>query len=114
MALRTLSTSSNLNAFVVGFNDTITADLATLNLAINGDPPGWNAWQQAATTGLVSQAGSNRPRYNQAYSKQGILIVPGRGILRLQPGDFVCYDTTTGWPFALSGDAAANGTYTHS
>lgn len=116
MATRTLGTNANnsLTAFVVGFNDTIAADLATLNLGIRGDPPGYNAYQQAATTGLVTGAGTNRPRINQAYVKQGLLIIPNRGHLQLKAGDFVCFDGTTGWPIVISGDAAANGPYTHS
>lgn len=116
MALRTIGTNAttSLSAFVVGFNDTIAADLATLNLGIRGDPPGFNAYQQVASTGLATGSGTNRPRVNQPYVKQGLLIIPNRGCLQLKAGDFVCYDTTTGWPIVISGDAAANGPYTHS
>ena len=64
--------------------------------------------------GLVAGTGTNRPRVNQAYVKQGRLIVPNRGELVLKPGDVVAWDTTTGWPIVLSGDAFANGPYTHS
>ena len=58
--------------------------------------------------------GTNRPRVNQAYVKQGLLIIPNRGHLQLKPGDFIAFDSTTGWPIVISGDAAANGPYTHS
>jgi len=54
-----------------------------------------------------------RQRINKAYIQTGILVIPGRGTLRLRSGDFVCWDTTTGWPIVVSGDAAANGPYTH-
>lgn len=116
MATRTLGTNANnsLTAFVVGFNDTIPADIATLNLAIRGDPPGYGAWNTVASTGLVTGTGTVRPRVNQAYVKNGILIIPNRGWLQLKNGDFVCVDSTTGWPIVVSGDAAANGPYTHS
>ena len=116
MALRTLGTNANnsLAGFVVGFNDTIAADLATLNTQLRFDPPGYNAVVVPATTGLASGLGTNRPRINQAYVKNGVLIVPNRGQLVLKNGDFVCWDTTTGWPIVVSGDAAANGPYTHS
>ena len=116
MGLRTLGTNAttSLSAFVVGFNDTIAADLATLNLGIRADPPGYNAWNTPATTGLVTGLGTNRPRVNQAYVKQGMLFIPNRGHLQLVPGDFVCFDSTTGWPIVISGDAAASGPYTHS
>jgi hypothetical protein len=116
MALRTLGTnsSSSLSAFVVGFNDTITADLATLNNGILADPPGHGTYAQVASTGLVTGQGTNRPRVNTPYIKTGVLYIPNRGQLWLRPGDFVCYDTTTGWPIVVSGDAAANGPYSHS
>lgn len=116
MALRTIGTNANnsLSGFVVGFNDTIAADVAALNVALRGDPPGYAAWQEVAATGLVTGAGTNRPRINQAYVKQGLLIIPNRGHLQLKPGDFVCFDSTVGWPIVISGDAAANGPYTHS
>lgn len=116
MATRTLGTNANnsLTAFVVGFNDTIAADLATLNLGIRGDPPGWNSQVVPATTGLAAGLGTNRPRLNQCYVKQGLLIIPSRGVLQLKLGDVVAFDGTTGWPIVLSGDAFANGPYTHS
>jgi hypothetical protein len=34
--------------------------------------------------------------------------------LQLKAGDVVAFDGTTGWPIVLSGDAFANGPYTHS
>ena len=116
MALRTIGTNAtnSLSGSVVGFNDTIAADLATLNLGIRGDPPGYNAWDVPATTGLVTGLGTIRPRVNQAYVKDGWLFIPNRGNLRLKPGDFVCFDATVGWPIVISGDAAASGPYTHS
>lgn len=117
MALRTLGSNAtnSLSAFVVGFNDIIPADLATLITQLRGDPPGWSGPQAAvAATGLVTGQGTNRPRFNEAYRKTGLLTIPNRGQLVCRPGDFVCWDATTGWPILLSGDAAANGPYTHS
>jgi hypothetical protein len=120
MALRTIGTNAttSLSAFVVGFNDTIAADLATLNIGIKRDPPGWNAFTIPATTGLISVGGATgigsvRATINQAYIKKGTLVIPNRGQLILKDGDFVCFDATTGWPIVISGDAAQNGPYTH-
>ena len=117
MSLRTLGTNAttSLSAFVVGFNDVIAADLATLNVGIKGDPPGWRGPEaEVATTGLITGQGTIRPQLGQSYVKNGILIIPNRGMLQLRNGDFVCFDSTTGWPIVISGDAAANGPYTHS
>ncbi len=118
MATRTLGTNANnsLTGFVVGFNDLITADVATLNLGIRGDPPGYGAWNNVQSTGLVQQGanvtntiGTVRPRVNQAYVRNGYLIIPNRGRLTLKNGDLVAFDGTTGWPIVVSGDAVANG-----
>jgi hypothetical protein len=123
MALKTLGTNANnsLSGFIVGTNDVIAADVATLITQLRGDPPGWNAWNNVQTSGLVQQGanatntiGTNRPRINQAYCRNGTLVIPNRGWLTLKNGDFVCWDATTGWPIVVSGDAAANGPYTHS
>lgn len=116
MALRTVGTNANnsLSAFVVGFNDTIAADLATLNTQLRNDPPGYNANVVPATSGLAAGLGTVRPRVNQAYVKQGKLFIPNRGELQLKLGDVVAWDVTTGWPIVISGDAFANGPYTHS
>ncbi len=120
MATRTLGTNANtsLVGFVVGFNDLITADVATLNLAIRSDPPGYGAWNNVQNTGLVQQGassantiGSVRNRVNQAYARNGRLFIPNRGELTLKNGDLVCWDGTTGWPIVISGDAIANGPY---
>ena len=118
MALRTLGTNANnvLSGFVVGFNDMIPADIATLNLAIRGDSPGYGAWNNVQTSGLVQQTanaantiGAVQPRINQAYVRNGILYIPNRGRLVLKNGDFVGVDATTGWPIVVSGQAASVG-----
>lgn len=118
MALKTLGTNAatSLTGFLVGFNDTIAADLAGINVALMFDPPGESSnYSPVGTTGLINQTaiGTNRQRCNQAYIKNGVLIVPNRGQLILRNGDFIAWDTTTGWPIVVSGDAAANGPYTH-
>lgn len=117
MALRTIGTNltTSLNGFVVGVNDVIAADVATLITSINGDPPGWQFWNTIGTTadGVPTNVGTNRPQINQAYVQTGLLIIPNRGQIQLKPGDWVCYDSTTGWPIVISGDAAANGPWTH-
>ena len=106
MALRTLGTNAttSLTGFIVGVNDVIVADLASISVALKGDPPGWNA---------IQTVGVNRPILNQAYIKNGILVIPNRGQLQLKNGDYICWDGTTGWPIVVSADAAQNGPYTH-
>ena len=118
MALRTVGTNANtsLSGFVVGFNDLISADVATMNNQFRDDPPAFGSgipFGAVGTTGLINQSktGTTRKQINQAYVQTGILFIPNRGRLQLTSGDIVCWDTTTGWPFVLSGDAIANGPY---
>ena len=115
MALRTLGTNANnsLSAFLVGTDDLTASSLALLNNGILGDPPGWGSWPLVTSAGLVTGTGTNRPRVNAPYIKQGVLCIPGRGMLQLKPGDFIAFDATCGWPIVVSGDCAANGPYTH-
>lgn len=115
MALKTIGTNAttSLSGFIVGTNDVIAADVATLLTQLRGDPPGWTAFHNTNTSGLVSGMGTNRPRLAQAYVKGGWLHIPNRGQLQLLNGDFIGWDTTTGWPIVVSGDAAANGPWTH-
>jgi len=111
VALKSLGTNAttSLSGFVVGTNDVITADVATLITALKGDPPGWQFWNLVGTTGVPSSVGTNRPQMNQVYQQTGLLYVPNRGTLQCKPGDVIAWDSTTGWPILLSGDAAANG-----
>jgi hypothetical protein len=98
MSLRTIGTNVNtsLSAFVVGTNDVIAADVATLITQIKFDPPVWNAANQ----------GTVQPTPNQAYVRHGTLFVPNRGKLLLRTGDVVAWDTQTGWPIVISGYSA--------
>jgi hypothetical protein len=84
MALRTLGTNAttSLQAFVVGFSDTIVADLAALSVAIRADLSGWSMGTgNVATDRPDHRAGHQRPRVNQAYIKNGVMVIPNRGRL---------------------------------
>ena len=98
MALRTLGTNANtsLSAFVVGPNDVIAADVATMITQILTDPVEWNATNQ----------GTTQFRINQPYVRKGILFIPNRGKVQLKTGDVIAWDTATGWPIVVSGYSA--------
>jgi hypothetical protein len=102
MALRTIGTAATttLQGFVVGTNDLIPADVASLLNAVNDD--------QKTATAPVSAL--NLPN---CYVQTGGLIIPNRGHLRLFAGDFVAWDTQTGWPIVVSARAAAGAGYVH-
>ena len=108
MALRTIGTNANnsLTGFVVGTNDVIAADVATLITQLRMDS--WTA-PTGGTTGQVTA----RQRVNEPYLRQGKLFIPNRGMLVLRAGDFIGWNTTTGWPIVVSADDAANGPWTH-
>lgn len=50
--------------------------------------------------------------YPGAWSQNGVLFVPNRGVLRVLPGDWVAVDSR-GWPILLSADTIANGLWVH-
>lgn len=103
MALRTLGTpaATTLSGFVVGTNDLTPADVATLMNSIKND--------QVSTVAL------GLPIWGGAYAQQGLLSIPNRGVLKCLPGDFVGFDTTTGWPILISALAAGTGaSWSHS
>jgi len=80
-----------------GFNSGVAAaDLATINNDIKDD-------QNVA-----------HPKVPGAFSYNGQLFIPNRGVLKLLPGDWVAVDATTGWPILLSSYAIASGPWTHS
>src|SRR5260370_25853724 len=111
MALRTLGTTTTtiLSAFVVGINDLTPADLGTLNDGIRADQWSQGFFGKGDTTAQGINppgVGTVRPRVNQAYVKNGMLIIPNRGQITLRNGDIVAFDATgVGWPIVVSGDA---------
>ena len=52
------------------------------------------------------------PIFPQAFSANGQLFIPNRGVLNMLPGDYVAVDPTTGWPILISKRAAASGPWT--
>ena len=118
MALRTLGTAATttLQAFLItspgstgpipwlanlAGNETIPADVASLRNGIKND-----LINGANIASLLNWPGG--------YEQSSFLSIPNRGTLKLYPGDFICWDTQTGWPILVSGLAAANAGYVHS
>lgn len=54
------------------------------------------------------------PRRNGAFSWNGLLHVPNRGVLKVLPGDVVACDANAavGWPVLISAEAIAAGVWT--
>ena len=104
MSTKTLGTAANntLTAVAYSLDRTVLlpADLATINVGIL-DPVG-NRHYPAAYSGLGG------------FVREGVLVIPGRGTLKVLPGDFVAIDPATGWPILLSPEAAAGASWVHS
>lgn len=104
MATKTLGTAANNTLVAVAFSQDpsvlLPADLATINGHILDD----------LTTGnpVASVSGIG------GLVRQGKLYVPNRGSLIIYPGDYIAYDTTTGWPILVSALAAAGASWVHS
>ena len=102
MAVHTLGTNSNTSianalTFLPGWNSGMAAaDVATLNTAIADDQ------------GNLHLATGQLAPFNSAFTVEGNLLVPNRGILKVFAGDVVGVDSR-GWPILLSKDTIANG-----
>lgn len=100
MATHTFGTSATNSLTAVTYNmarATLSdADLATICNAIFDD-------------------GGIYPLVPGAFVRNGLLVVPRRGVLKILPGDIVAVDTTAsvGWPILVSANAKANGAWTY-
>lgn len=103
--------------------------MATLTLGTNAATslvalkflPGWNSGMAAADVAtfnndILSQLNVAHPKAGGAYfSPEGVLYLPDQmGMIKLNPGDYVGVDATSGWPIVVSANAIANGPWTHS
>lgn len=97
MATKTLGTNATntLTALAFAPGAMAAADIATIAQAIK---------RQGAAGGAVPEA----------FSNNGLVTLPNnKGIIRLDPGDWVGVDPATGWPLVVSAYAIANGAFTH-
>jgi hypothetical protein len=113
MATHTLATSGNLTAVTYSQAPTVLlpADLATIAQLILNDPGPLDGTTSTYETSMMVGAHSIVPG---AFNYMGILTIPGRGFLRLVPGDIVAVDSTAnvGWPIVISANAKTNGPWT--
>jgi hypothetical protein len=78
----------------------------------------WNAMVSYADVATINNGIKDddivtRPRARSAFTRGGQLWIPNRGYLILQPGDYIAFDTQTGWPILLSNLAAAGASWVH-
>ena len=96
MATKTLGTNAtnSLTALPFAQGGLAAADVATI------------------TNGILNDIVNGNPIYPGAFSSMGLLYVPNRGILIVQPGDYVAIDNK-GWRLLISSNSIANGAWTH-
>ena len=98
MATKTLGTNATTSLTAVNFQGggLLPADIATI------------------TNGILNDLVNGNPVFPGAFSSQGLLYVPNRGVLIVKPGDFVGTDAS-GWPILVSANAIAYGStsWTH-
>lgn len=99
MATLTLGTNAPTSLVAVEFSRGL--DLSDADIA-------------AIANGILNDQNVAHPIYPGAFARTGLLYIPNRGVLQVQPGDYVAIDSTTGWPILVSADAIANGPWTHS
>lgn len=96
MATVTLGTNATTTLTALAFGAAkLPADFATIAAAIKDDQ------------------NVSHPIVPGAFSQNGLLFVPNRGILKVLPGDYVGVDDE-GWPILVSAYSIANGNWTHS
>lgn len=101
MSTKTLGTSAttSLNPaikFLPGYGSGVApADMASMATSIKND---------------INPA---HPIMQEAFSTNGLLYVPNRGILKVLPGDWVGIDSQ-GWPILVSKNSIAAAAWTHS
>jgi hypothetical protein len=112
MALKTLGTAGTTTLHALPFyqGGMSTADVAALVAYMKNDVPVLlgNAKGTEGAAGSSLQIGMGLFCYDT-----GQLFIPGRGALKVLPGDYIAVDGTTGWPVLISGGAAASGAYVH-
>jgi|SRR6185312_1194139 len=95
MAVTHGGTNANNSLTSLAFSggaDMLDADLATIRQNIKDD--------------LLGAFGNVWP---DAFSRQGLLYVPNRGVLKVLPGDVVMVDTNSGWPILVSANVLNRG-----
>lgn len=95
MATVTLGTSATTSLTALAFSagaNMLDADVATISQLIKDDLLGF---------GLTGKPARNVPG---AYSRNGQLFIPNRGVLQIRPGDYIAIDPNSGWPILISGN----------
>lgn len=106
MATKTLGTNgtTTLTALAMNFGNA-QADMAAINNAILSDG-------NTAGADVNSPIGKGQI-WPGAWTLDGMLFIPNRGVLKVLPGDWVGVDSQ-GWPILVSANSIANGPWTHS
>jgi hypothetical protein len=92
-----MGTAATTTLTALAFNPSMApADFAAIDAAILDD---------------LNPAHPNNPG---GWARNGQLFVPNRGVLLMLPGDFVAFDTQTGWPILISARAGGQAGWVHS
>lgn len=92
MATQTLGTDATNSLTALVFNQAkTTADFGTM------------------IKGIKNDKNADLSIFPGAFSRQGLLYIPNRGVLQCLPGDVVAFDSTTGWPILVSALAISAG-----
>lgn len=88
---------------------------ASTSLSAMAFSPAQNVADMASVAaGIKDDLEVAHPIWPGAFSRTGLLYIPNRGTLQMLPGDYVMFDTTTGWPILVSARAIASGPWAHS
>lgn len=94
MATKTFGTNANNSLTALQYSagaDMLDADIATICANIKDD----------VLSGNLVIPGS--------WSRNGLLYIPNRGVLKLRPGDWIAVDTNSGFPIVVPASVVAAG-----
>ena len=103
MATSTMGTTAQTTLTALPFNRSPVTAQANTSFA-DADFASINALILDDYTGLP---------IDYCYTKNGVLVIPRRGMLKILPGDYIAVDTQTGWPILVSNKAASAAGWVH-
>jgi len=108
MATATGGTASATSLTALQFNGALSpTDIGAIANGIWDDRQ--NVYPNNPTAALNTISAFAKVTPGGQFAQTGLLYIPNRGVLQCQPGDWVMFDTVSGWPILVSRTAMGVG-----
>jgi hypothetical protein len=98
MATLTAGTSASTSLTALQFKPGYGSGMAAADIA-------------AIAAGIKDDQNVAHPIVPASFSANGVLYIPNRGLLKMLPGDYVAWDSQSGWPILISSLAMTVGSH---